>query len=145
MYQNTWIVVANSSKARFFQAVSNQDLKEFDTLLHPESRMKGEELLSDKPGTTFDSQGPGRHYVGKMQDLKDSESKEFAKEIGKKLMDIAKEHPIEQLFLASSPKFLGVLVKEIDGNLAGCLKEAINHDITSLTPEEIREYLPYVL
>ena len=49
--ENTWVLVANGSEARVFGLTKRSEgLKLLSEHLHPASRMKGENLASDKPG-----------------------------------------------------------------------------------------------
>src|SRR5690606_9286808 len=57
-----WIVVADSSACRLFAADAPAGpLQELEVLSHPEGRLHEQDLVSDRPGRTFDSQGAGRH------------------------------------------------------------------------------------
>ncbi|MCW8855424.1 MAG: host attachment protein, partial [Gammaproteobacteria bacterium] len=47
----TWVVVADSSRARIFTAeTSTSALQEIETLAHPEGRLHEQALSSDLPG-----------------------------------------------------------------------------------------------
>ena len=60
--KSTWIVVAESARARIFTMSGiGGKLQEITDLSHPESRLHDTELSSDLPGRTFDIQGQGRH------------------------------------------------------------------------------------
>ena len=144
MYKNTWVIVANGSKARFFQASSNEDLKEVETFIHEETRMKGEELSTDKPGRVFDSVGSGRHSVGNPKDLKAEEETIFARQIATRFEQHVDQHQINQLFIVASPHFLGELQKSLKDKVKKKIQGTINKDLTSQKPAEIRKYLPLV-
>jgi len=145
MYKNTWIVVANGSKARFFLAESNNELKEMSELIEEESRMKGEEILTDKPGRSFDSFGAGRHQMESSTDLKEEIAKKFAKEVMDHMEELENDHRVNQLFIIAAPKFLGMIQNHLNPSLKGCLQGTIDKDLTSFPPEKIRHYLPEVL
>ena len=48
----TWILIANSTHARFFHAEKVGTLVEVHTLIHPEGRFHDQELVEGKPGRT---------------------------------------------------------------------------------------------
>lgn len=145
MYHKTWIVVANGTLAKFFQATSNEVLKEVDSLQHPQTKAKGTDVLSDKPGRTFDSQGKGRHHVGTLQTLEDQEMEKFAKEINLKLKKLAEAGEINQVFLIAGPRFLGILNKNLNANITELIGGKVDKDLTSEGTEAIRKHLPLCL
>jgi len=145
MYTDTWIVVAMNAKARFFTAVSNQELEEHDALMHEEGRMKTSDLISDKPGRTFDNFGTGKHHKGSLNEPKVEEMNKFAREVSDHLHQLEKEGEIKQLYVIASPKFLGHLLSVLNNNLKSLLKGQIDKDVVSQTTDKIRSYLPYTL
>ena len=54
-----WLLIANASRARIFEWVKGQGghLREVADFVHPQSRMKGSELSSDRAGHTQRTQG----------------------------------------------------------------------------------------
>ena len=58
--EHTWIVVADSSRARILSAQNRvQPPTDIEALAHPEGRMKSQDLTTDRPGRTNDSSGVG--------------------------------------------------------------------------------------
>ncbi|MCB1111553.1 MAG: host attachment protein [Chlamydiales bacterium] len=145
MYTDTWIVVADGAKARLFKAHSNNHLIEEETLVHPETREKASEIVSDRQGRTFDRFGGGRHGAGSDEEIKDEELKKFARDISGKLGELYNSNQLKQLIIAAPPRFLGVLKDSLDHNLHKILYHTVNKDLTTLSVEEIRGYLPSVL
>ena len=59
------VVVADSSRARILIAESVSDpLVEHSDFVHPESRLKEQDLVSDGSGSESDAGGQGRHSMG---------------------------------------------------------------------------------
>ena len=74
---STWIIVADASRARFFEASgSSSDIFETETLTHPEGRLHEQDLTSDLPGRAYDSSGEGRHAMGSSVEPKKHEIEE---------------------------------------------------------------------
>ena len=46
MLKKTWLVVANSNCARIFEIEKDLKLKELETLIHPESKLRDSDLVS---------------------------------------------------------------------------------------------------
>ncbi len=59
----TWLIVADGARARFFERKSASELSEFDVMVSPEGRTDEGSLASDRPGRSFDSRGDGRHAM----------------------------------------------------------------------------------
>ena len=96
---NTWILVAESSRAKFYATNNRLDPPtEIDALVHPESRMHEGDLISDGAGSDGGSVGQGRHVMNHKTSAREHESLGFAKEIANRL-DSARnqvETPIKQ-------------------------------------------------
>lgn len=71
MKKEVWVIVANSTYAKIYKAESNKSLKEISRFEHPASRLHEQDLVSSKPGRTFESVGPARHAVEPKTSAKD--------------------------------------------------------------------------
>jgi protein required for attachment to host cells len=127
-----WIVVANSGAADIYSADSANARPElWRHLEHAGSRSKGSDLVSDRPGRSFDSAGQGRHAMETRHTPKEVESENFARELGELLEHGRVKSLYEELILVAPPDFLGqlrkassdgvhaVVVAELAKNLAG--------------------------
>lgn len=142
---STWIVVAESARARIFTVTGSRgDLEEVADLSHPESRLHARELSSDLPGRTFDSHGEGRHGMEQATDLKDQEAQTFAAEIARHVDRSRLEGSFESLILVAPPKFLGrlrselskatrdALIGELDKNLVEADDKTLQRQVSAL-------------
>ncbi len=144
MFKDTWIVVANKAKANFLKAESNKDLVLQFNMDHEESRKRGIEIDSDRPGRSYDSQGAGRHHLGSIEP-QDEEMHVFAKQIAEKLTRLTEDGELKQLFLVAGPKMLGAIIEKLHVNTSKLLKDKIDKDVVDFNLETIRHYLPEVL
>ena len=139
-----WIVVANSSQATFYRAENVNSLLPVKTLKHSESLLSNQELVSDKPGkATFQFGGP--HPMEMPTSPRVKERIHFAEEIARVLEEASLKGEFSRLYLIANPTFLGHLRQILPANLSKLIHLEISKDLTSNTPEEIREYLPPVL
>lgn len=146
MYDQTWIIVANGSCARFFKAVSNIEMNEYDAMINPEIREKTEKLFTDKPGKRAEKGASAHHHVGTPREsYKEQEMKQFAISIASKLKQLVNDGDLKSLYCVVSPHFLGILSKKLDPTVAKLIKDKVNKDLTSHSPKEIRDHLPLVL
>ncbi len=143
--KSTWIVVAESARARIFTMSGiGGKLQEITDLSHPESRLHDTELSSDLPGRTFDIQGQGRHGMEPATDPKEREAQAFAAEIARHIERGRHEGNFDGLVLIAPPKFLGrlradltkpardALVGELDKNLVEADTKTLQRQVSAL-------------
>ena len=140
------VVVADASRARVFTALSGRSaLNETETLIEPRARMKGQELVSDDTGRTFDRAGTGRHGKEPVTDPKDVVEAEFARELADHLRHAAQDGVFEKLYLVAPPSFLGELRAALPEAVRKLVVSELGKDLTRHTPQQIREALPEFL
>ncbi len=139
---NTWVVVAESSRARIFELHKpGGEFTELADLVHPQSRLKDSARLSDSPGRTFNSQGRGKHTMSPETDPRRHEGEVFASEIAHRLEAGRTAGKYDKLILAAPPEFLGLVRASLNTETAGLVGKTINKNIVRLKPGEIREHL----
>lgn len=133
-----WIVVADAAKARIFaRAKKFSALEEVETLLHPESRLRRQDLVTDRPGQVQESRTPGENAAGEGTDPKEVESLAFAREIAQRLHQARESGQFEKLVLMAAPHFLGELRKHLDQATAKAVVEAVSVNLTRESVEKI--------
>lgn len=140
-----WIVVANSTLARFFSASplnANAALIELEDKVHPSSRLHGRDLETDSPSRVFDSQGAGRHAVEPPTDIKEQQAEAFALELSNYLEDMRSANRYDKLYVMASSHFLGLLRGHFRQGVTDLLAETVDKDLTRHSVEEIRAHLP---
>jgi protein required for attachment to host cells len=122
-----WLVVAESSHARIFRCeYSGAALEEETALVHPESRLHARDLSSDLPGRVFDSGGEGRHAMAPDTDPKRHEAEVFARELIAHIESARTRGKFEELIIAASPAFLGLLRER----MSGALRKRVIHTLS---------------
>jgi len=137
-----WIVVTNQSKARIFTVADpHGDLLDIGELENPAGHAREQDLVSDRPGRSFDSMGQGRHAMGKSVEPVGQEAIRFAGKIGEFLEAACNEGRCNRLLLVAGPEFLGVLRKHLhvprDVNI-----EELEKNLCRYEPRELRKHLP---
>lgn len=138
----TWIVVAESARARIF-AVSGIGgrLQEVADLSHPESRLHNTELTSDAPGRTFDSHGEGRHAMEQASDPQEREAQAFATEIARHIDRDQREGNFDSLVLIAPPKFLGRLRQELSKSARNALIGELDKNLVEADAKTIERHV----
>lgn len=138
-----WVLVANQSQARLFEAEKRAgELHELEALIHPESRMNGRDLISDAPGRAFDSYGLGRHAMGNVKDLHRLSGQKFAREIAHALERGRVEGRYEKLYIVAEPQMVGSLREALDHPTRAVIAGETGKNLVSCEAKEIRAQLP---
>lgn len=134
----TWIVVAESSRARIYGAgKTDGELVELADLAHPESRLHEQEMTADLPGRAHDRHGEGRHALEDSTDVKVHEAERFAQQIGLLLNIGCTESHFQKLVLAAPPKFLGMLRKQLSNETLKTVTQEVDKNLLHESPQSI--------
>jgi protein required for attachment to host cells len=135
--QQSWVLVANSSSARLFRLDTINSLSEFHAFVHPESRMKEQDLTDSQAGRTYDSVGPGRHAMEPHSTQKQREVELFAKSISTYLDEAQKDSSFSRLYIAAGPAFLSCLRKALSTQVSELIEKEISKDLVHAENEHI--------
>jgi len=142
----TWILVADSSRARIFTAATpSAPLEELEDLTHPESREHEQDLVTDLPGKHRNDTGIGAHGFQDEVEPKEQETINFAKYLARHLDDNRKKNRFQRLILVAAPSFLGLLRNELPDTTRKTVIYTLDKNLTQHTPEDIRAHLPEYL
>ena len=142
----TWILVADSSRARIFTAESpSSQLIEINSLAHPQSRLHEQDLSSDLPGHDSDKSGAGRHGFQDEIEPKEQEVIDFAKQISKHLDQARSSNKFKQLLIVAAPAFLGTLRNQLTDQTRKLVSIEMDKNLTQQKAEDIRGHLPEYL
>lgn len=141
--QKTWIIVAGSARARIFTPVApGEPWQTVHELQHPAARAHESELTSDGRGRTFDSQGPGRHAMGKSVPPKEHEAGKLRKELVDTIESARNAEQFERLVLVAAPALLGDLRKDLSAPAARLVDRELDKNLAHMSVHEIMEHLP---
>jgi len=129
----TWIVVADSSRARIVQFEQPDGaMTVIRNLVHPASRLKDGELLSDRPGRV--QGGPNGRKSGAKGESDSAHSKEsdrFARALMKDLRDASASNTFGAIVLMAPPRFLGRLREHL-GSLESFVADSVAVDLSGV-------------
>lgn len=133
----TWIVAADSSRARILQVAGQQRLDEVENLLNPEGRMQDRELTTDADPRRH---GPGSSSVREEPSAVAHTVELFSKRIGDYLEKARTDHRFDQLVLVAPPKFLGALRKELGKEVEKLVAEELPKDLSWFSERDLERY-----
>jgi len=137
----TWIMVANASHAKLFRNDGpKKGLKLVKELLHPESREKAAELVSDRIGNFA-----GSGSYAQPTPPKEHEAERFAAEIAHELEHGRVNRDYGKLILVTSAHFMGLLNGRLTQQVRNLISESINKDYTGLPEKELAGHLESVV
>ena len=138
----TWVVVADSVKARFFSLTSRTEpLKEMEDMVHAEGRMREQDEVSDKQGGLAGGHGEGGHAFEAPTDTKQHDAEVFAKQIADKLESGRVNKDYDKLILVAPPAFLGALRKALNEHVSSLVSDSLDKDLVAEKEAVIREHI----
>ncbi len=139
----TWVIAADSSRARIFQ-MSDEDaqLREIDDLINPAGRETDRDLNSDSKGRYYGKgEGHQAHTVDPQVDAVAHETELFSKRLGNYLDKACLEHRFDNLFLIAPPKFLGLIRHNLAEETREVVAEEIPKELAWFEGRDIERYL----
>ncbi|HEY5715847.1 MAG TPA: host attachment protein [Psychromonas sp.] len=136
----TLLLIANASTARAFSYQAHEEfnlVKEFD---HPQSRQKGSDLVSDRPGHNQGS-GGGHGEFYPANNPKQIESERFAHELADWLDGERKQNRCNQLMLVAPPGFLGMLNKSLNDQTMQLVYKSLDKDYAQVNQRDLPKML----
>jgi protein required for attachment to host cells len=139
----TWIMAADSSRARVFEiAEPDRRLREVQEFTHPEGRANNRELISDANGR-FSAKhvGPGGDSSGQRVTPVEHETELFSKTLARYLDKARNEHRYDKLYLIAPPEFLGLMRENLSKEVRKLTAEEINKDLSWFDARDIERHI----
>ncbi|WP_129561318.1 host attachment protein [Paraburkholderia dokdonensis] len=137
-----WVVVANRVTARIFATESPLGaIEEIETLLHPESRVREQSLVTDRSGRTERSSA-GRQQSDPDTTHHERETSLFASQVATTLGQARHAGRYGTLVLAAPPAFLGALRKALDAQTRSLVTLELDKDLALLDVRTLRTHFP---
>ena len=142
----TWIVVADSSRARIFEAYdSGPQINEILDLVNPAAQEPGRALQSDAPGRHHSRGQAASPNIGHSLERKESpvehETELFVRRLTAYVDKARSEVRYGKLCLVAPPKFLGLLRGNLGKETHKLLQREIPKDLSKFDPPTILEYV----
>ena len=137
----TWFLVANASHAKLFASTGTyKNLELIKELMHPESRQKNADLVSDRAGH-MQSSGNGLGARQPQTSPKEHEADRFAQELARELNHGRRTNQFVRLVLISPSAFMGLINGKLDKHTEALIAERYEKDYTQATIKELIKHL----
>lgn len=141
--QTTWVIAADSNRARIFE-MSDEDLRfeEIEDLLNPEGRQDEREVRVDAKGRFFGKNAEMQGHTAEPHvEAVQNEVVLFSKRLGHYLEQARQEHRFDKLCLIAPPKFLGLIRANMGEEASKAVEEEIPKEIAWFKDTDIEAYV----
>lgn len=133
--RRTWVLVANSARARCFEAGTDRaSLELLNSFECPGSRAKGSDLVTDRNGYEEMGHGHGSASMGQHTSPRDLVRDGFARDLARFLNSGVAAQRCHALVILASLPFLGRIKAHLSATAEKALSSAIARDMTGLEP-----------
>ncbi|MGB5104227.1 MAG: host attachment protein [Steroidobacteraceae bacterium] len=137
------IVVADQAEAIFYDSSSLQAApREVARISDPLAHLHDRDLVSDRPGRSYESVGGARHAIERENDPRQREAVRFARRIARRLDEARRRNEYEQLIVVAGPPFLGLMREELSGPTRRRVVHEIRKDLVHSPMAALRKHLP---
>ena len=142
----TWILVADGTRAR----IVRHDGPGFGLKAAFEESFTGvnlanRDIVSDRPGRTFDSAGQGRHAKEPPTDPRRHLQQSFARDMAALLAKESGRGAFDRLIVVAPPQALGDLRAALPAAVLAKVTGEVNKDLTHLPIDKLGAHLEVVL
>jgi protein required for attachment to host cells len=137
----TWILVADSARARLFSLDEDDDDKEWimtQAFSNPAGAAKGTELMADRPGRSHHAASQN-HRSGMEPHTRprDVEERHFAHSLARVVDKGVATGTCGRIVLVAPPHFLGLLREELGDQATKRVVTTLSKDFTSMSTQEL--------
>jgi len=137
------VLVADGSRARFLRAEDGgSPLVETGDFVHPESRLRQQDLVSSGSGSGRDSGGYGMHSMGHENAAHRRQPEAFARELCDEIDRLRGKGSLYRIYLIAPPAFLGHLRAALNKQSEDLVAGEIDKELVTASLDDIRSHLP---
>ncbi len=137
------VIVADASRARILSTKDTPgQLSEVEDRVHPESRLREQDLVADGSGSGGDAGGHGKHSMGHEKAAHAREAELFAKELCEHIDKLHRRERIHRLYLVAAPAFLGLMRSRLSKQCASLVAGEVAKNLVTHSLQDIRAHLP---
>lgn len=137
----TWISIADGARARVMRGLETggEDADRQDDLVFEIDHKQLREIMSDRPGRSFASEGARRSAMEYRSDPVQEQEAEFARMLLEQLEQRHAAHEFDRLVIVAEKRMLGVIRRELPPALRRIVAGEVAKDLTKLPAQKLRE------
>lgn len=141
-----WVMVADAARARLYIS-DGRDVRPADksTFENPDAHGHSRDLVSDRPGRSFESVGGARHAEEPKHDPHRSAKSAFARRIADYVEHSALNDEFDDLVMVAPPQMLGDLREALGQHAAARLIGTAPKDLMKVPVAELQAHLQPIL
>jgi protein required for attachment to host cells len=137
-----WIVVADGGQARVLGITGDRrGLTVLREIVSVEAHRRTRDLLSDRPGRSFESGSAARHAIAPRHDAHDEARQRFIAHIAVMLNEDSRARQFDELILIVPPNLNAPLRDGLDDATLARVRETLLQDLTKAPLHDILEFL----
>jgi protein required for attachment to host cells len=137
------VIVADAGRAKILSAeMTDAPLSESEDLVHPESRLREQDLVADGYGSGRDSGGFGKHSMGHEKEAHARQASIFASEVCARIDQIRRRDKLHRIYLIAAPGFLGLLRDKLNRQCLTLVSGEVGKNLVTHSLSDIRAHLP---
>ena len=142
----TWVLIADGARARILQNNGpGHGLTAVDGQVFEGDHSATHDLVSDREGRSFSSNGPRRSAVAARSDPHRARKSKFAHQLAEVLAQASARNDYDRLVIVASPVTLGEIRSAISDHVRAKVIGEVAQDLTKLPNSEIAGHLDSVL
>jgi protein required for attachment to host cells len=141
----TWIAVVDGAQARILATANSREFTEVDALSSAEAHLPTRELVSDRPGRTYESGAPAHHAIEARHDAHGLAKRAFLRGVAERLLGAVQEHRYDHLVLVAPKRQLGQLRACLDDQVGKTVTAVYGKDLTKLPAAALKQRLAVLL
>lgn len=138
--KRTWVLVADGARARIIRQLHpDRDAEQkLDDLVFEIDHKQLREVMADRPGRSFASQGTRRSAMEYHSDPVQAQEEQFAESLIETLVQHQVAGSFDALAIIAEPRMLGVLRQRLPVSLSGLIAGELAKDLTKLPALKLR-------
>lgn len=133
--KETWVLIADAARARIVR--HRRDGMEAEDLLFEFDHKQLGEIMSDRPGRSFASEGRRRSAMDYRSEPEKEQEARFAEALLAELEQHLHAHEFERLAIVAEPRMLGTLRKRMSPMLRRTIVTEVAKDLTKVPRHEL--------
>lgn len=140
------IIVANKTGAKIFTlARRTEGPVLIRSLTNPKGKLRRKEIVTDKPGRSYDNRSHARHALSTRQGVRAHVLESFGKRLARVVGKLSYTATVSELILIAEPHSLGVFRKELKRETGELPIRAVRKDLGKLLARELRDRIIEVI